>query len=138
MNILITGATGFIGSFIVEEALRRGMNVWVAIRSSSSLKYLDNRHINFLTLDFDDTTQMANAMKGLSFDYVIHAAGITKSIHARDFHRVNTEGTRHFVEALLAQNVAKAAEILGIERTNLHKKIKKYESNSFDTDESED
>ena len=102
MNILITGATGFIGSFIVEEALRRGMNVWVAIRSSSSLKYLDNRHINFLTLDFDDTTQMANAMKGLSFDYVIHAAGITKSIHASDFHRVNTEGTRHFVEALLA------------------------------------
>ena len=49
---------------------------------------------------------------------------------------------RHaFIRATLnaaAQNVAKAAEILGIERTNLHKKIKKYESNSFDTDESED
>ena len=46
-----------------------------------------------------------------------------------------------FIRATLnaaAQNVAKAAEILGIERTNLHKKIKKYESNSFDTDESED
>ena len=46
-----------------------------------------------------------------------------------------------FIRATLnaaAQNVAKAAEILGIERTNLHKEIKKYESYSFDTDESED
>ena len=35
-NILITGASGFIGSFIVEEALRRGMNVWAAVRHTSS------------------------------------------------------------------------------------------------------
>ena len=51
------------------------------------------------------------------------------------------EGTENIARQTLnaaAQNVAKAAEILGIERTNLHKKIKKYESNSFDTDESED
>lgn len=38
MNILITGASGFIGSFVVEEALRRGMNVWAAMRKTSSKK----------------------------------------------------------------------------------------------------
>ena len=103
MNILITGATGFIGSFIVEEALNRGMNVWIAVRSTSSLKYLDSTKVKLLNLNFDDTAQMADAMKGLSFDYVIHAAGITKSIHSSDFHRVNTDGTRHLVEALLKQ-----------------------------------
>ncbi len=46
-----------------------------------------------------------------------------------------------FIRATLAaagQNVAKAAEILGIERTNLHKKIKKYESDAPDADESDD
>ena len=39
-NILITGATGFIGGFIVDKALAEGMNVWVAVRPSSSRKYL--------------------------------------------------------------------------------------------------
>ncbi|MGM9698169.1 MAG: NAD-dependent epimerase/dehydratase family protein [Prevotella sp.] len=101
MNILITGATGFIGSFIVEEALRRDMNVWVAVRSTSSRKYLADKRINFLLLDFDDEKQMMQQMEGLHFDYVVHAAGLTKCVDPADFHRVNTEGTRHLVEALL-------------------------------------
>lgn len=101
MNILITGATGFIGSFIVEEALRRNMNVWVAVRSTSSRKYLTDERINFLMLDFDDTQQMVTQMQGLRLDYVVHAAGLTKCVNPADFHRVNTEGTRHLVEALL-------------------------------------
>ena len=101
MNILITGATGFIGSFIVEEALRRNMNVWVAVRKTSSLKYLTDERIRFLTLDFDDTQQMAKEMKDLRLDYVVHAAGLTKCVDPADFYRVNTDGTRHLVEALL-------------------------------------
>ncbi|MGN0282416.1 MAG: NAD-dependent epimerase/dehydratase family protein [Prevotella sp.] len=101
MNILITGATGFIGSFIVEEALKRNMNVWVAVRKTSSRKYLTDERIKFLELDFDDTQQMKREMKGLEFDYVVHAAGLTKCIDSSDFYRVNTDGTRHLVEALL-------------------------------------
>ena len=38
-SILITGASGFIGSFIVEEALKRKFGVWAGIRSSSSKQY---------------------------------------------------------------------------------------------------
>lgn len=101
MNILITGATGFIGSFIVEEALRRDMNVWVAVRATSSRKYLTDERIRFLTLDFADTRQMVSAMEGLRLDYVVHAAGLTKCVDSADFYRVNTDGTRHLVEALL-------------------------------------
>ena len=101
MNILITGATGFIGSFIAEEAVKRGMDVWVAVRNTSSRKYLNDERIRFLTLDFSCQEQMASQMKGLRFDYVVHAAGITKCVDVADFHRVNTEGTRLFVEALL-------------------------------------
>ena len=51
-SILITGASGFIGSFIVEEALKRKFGVWVGIRPTSSKKYLKNRKIHFLELDF--------------------------------------------------------------------------------------
>ena len=40
MNILITGASGFVGSFIVSEALQRGMEAGAAVRPSSSREYL--------------------------------------------------------------------------------------------------
>ena len=39
-SVLITGASGFIGSFIVEEALKRKFGVWAGIRSTSSKRYL--------------------------------------------------------------------------------------------------
>ena len=51
-SVLITGASGFIGSFIVEEALKRKFGVWAGIRPTSSKRYLKNRKIHFLELDF--------------------------------------------------------------------------------------
>ncbi len=100
MNILITGASGFIGSFIVSEALRRGMNVWAAVRRTSSRKYLTDPRINFVELNLDSREEMVRQMAGLRFDAVVHAAGATKCLHADDFFRINTEGTRNLVNAL--------------------------------------
>lgn len=100
MNILITGASGFIGSFIVSEALRRGMNVWAAVRRTSSRKYLTDSRINFVELNLDSREEMVRQMAGLRFDAVVHAAGATKCLHADDFFRINTEGTRNLVNAL--------------------------------------
>lgn len=100
MNILITGASGFIGSFIVSEALRRGMEVWAAVRRTSSRKYLTDPRINFVELNLDSREEMVGQMAGLRFDYVVHAAGATKCLHADDFFRINTEGTRNLVNAL--------------------------------------
>ena len=48
MKILITGASGFIGSFIVEEAIRQGFETWAAIRRSSSKDYLQDPRIHFI------------------------------------------------------------------------------------------
>lgn len=104
-NILITGATGFIGGFIVDKALEKGMNVWVAVRPTSSRKYLADKRINFIHLDFDDKLQMTGEMQGLRFDYVVHAAGVTKCINPDDFYRVNTLGTKNLVETLLQLNM---------------------------------
>lgn len=101
MNILITGASGFVGSFIVSEALQRGMEVWAAVRPSSSREYLQDKRIHFLTLDLSSTETLVKQLKDYAFDYVVHAAGITKSVHAEDFFKVNTEGTKHLVDALL-------------------------------------
>ncbi len=101
-KILITGASGFIGSHIAEEALRRGMETWVAVRPSSSLQYLNDDRLHRLTLNLSSTQQMTSALRGLSFDYVVHAAGATKALSSSTFYEVNTEGTKHLVEALKA------------------------------------
>ena len=42
-KILITGASGFIGSAIVNKALDLGMEVWAAVRHSSSKQYLQDK-----------------------------------------------------------------------------------------------
>ena len=100
MKILITGASGFIGSFIVEEALRRGFETWAAVRSSSSRQYLTDERIHFIELDLSSEEQLKEQLRPHRFDYVVHAAGVTKCLHKRDFHRINTEGTQHLVNAL--------------------------------------
>ena len=101
MKILITGASGFIGSFIVEEALRRGMDTWAAVRGSSSKQFLKDERINFIELDLSDCERLKEQLRGHQFDYVVHAAGVTKCLHKDDFFRVNTEGTKNLVNALL-------------------------------------
>lgn len=99
-KILITGASGFIGSFIVEEALKRGFSTWAAVRKSSSRRYLTDKRINFMELDLGDTDDLKAKLSDEDFDYVVHAAGLTKCLDPRDFRRVNTEGTANLAAAL--------------------------------------
>lgn len=100
MRILITGASGFIGSFIAEEALRRDLEVWVAVRRSTNRRYLTDRRLHFVELNLSDARQMCGALATVRPDYVVHAAGATKCIDSADFRRVNTQGTINLVEAL--------------------------------------
>ena len=51
MKILITGASGFIGGFLVEEALRRGYETWAGIRAGSSKAHLQDKRIHFIDLN---------------------------------------------------------------------------------------
>ena len=102
MNILITGASGFIGSFIVEEALRQGFETWAAVRGSSSRQFLTDERIHFIELNLSSEEQLKEQLKGHQFDYVVHAAGVTKCLNKADFHRINTEGTQNLVRAIQA------------------------------------
>ncbi len=101
MKILITGASGFIGSFIVEEALNRGFETWAAVRKSSSKAFLQDERIHFIELNLSSEAELKQQLKDIQFDYVVHAAGVTKCLHKEDFFRINTEGTKNLVRALL-------------------------------------
>lgn len=102
-RILITGASGFIGSFLVERALEVGMEVWAAVRPTSSRAYLTDPRIHFVDLDLNNETLLAQQLRAAgAWDYCVHAAGLTKSLYPEEFFRVNTDGTRRLVEQLLA------------------------------------
>lgn len=106
-RILITGASGFIGSFLVEEAVRRGFHTWAGIRATSSRRYLTDPHIRFLELDFANAERLRNQLTTFSrdegaFDYIVHCAGATKCINPQQFNEVNFHQTQLFVDTLRA------------------------------------
>ncbi len=104
-KLLVTGASGFIGSFIIEEALSRGYEVWAAVRRSSSRQFLTDSRIHFIELDLSSEQKLVQQLEGSTFDYVVHAAGVTKCLHKEDFFRINTEGTKNLVKALIANQM---------------------------------
>ncbi len=102
-SVLVVGAGGFIGGFIAEEALRRGMDVTVGVRSSTSRRYLTDPRLKFLVLDYDSSDAVTAAVgQAPVWDYIIYNLGATKALNYLDFKRINYEYLRTFCEALKA------------------------------------
>ena len=100
-NILITGASGFIGNFIVDEALTRGYKVYATVRKSSNIETLKTKQIEIITLDMSDLEAMAIVFESLPrMDYVIHNAGVTKANKDEEYFKINRDFTRNLVQAL--------------------------------------
>ena len=104
-SILITGAGGFIGGFLVEEALKRGYDTWAAVRSTTSREFLKDERIHFIELDYDEQENLEKTLNDHKaewgrWDYIVHNLGVTKSTNYLDFERVNHGYLRALVDAL--------------------------------------
>ncbi len=105
-RVLITGASGFIGSTAVDKAIELGYETWAGIRQSSSREFLKDERIKFIDLQYNNRVKMKNQLSEVinkhgKFHYVIHIAGLTKARHISDFYKVNYEHTRNLAECLI-------------------------------------
>ncbi len=105
-KVLITGASGFIGRHIVKEALLRNMEVYAAVRASSSKRFLSDPRIHFFPFDLDDPGQLHVDLKKFQseiggFQYVIHNAGVTIPKDVSEFVSGNADFTREFARMLM-------------------------------------
>ncbi len=104
-KLLVVGAGGFIGGFIAEEGLRRGFETYVAIRETTSRRYLTDERLHFVVLDYGDEELMAKTLnealsEGEKWDFIIYNLGATKCANFFDFNRINFLYLRSFVEVL--------------------------------------
>ena len=105
MKILVTGASGFIGSFLCEEGLKRGMETWAGMRAHSSRRWLTDERLKFATLDMTDAERLKEQLAGYKeqigkWNVIIHAAGATKCLKQEDFDLHNFQCTKHLVNTL--------------------------------------
>jgi nucleoside-diphosphate-sugar epimerase len=102
LKALVTGATGFIGSHLVEAFLQRGDQVRCLVRKTSDLKWLKDLPIERTQGDCNDKRSLAEAVKGV--DQVFHLAGVTKAVQEKTYFEVNALGTENLIHACLQHN----------------------------------
>ncbi len=100
-RLLVVGAGGFIGGFIAAEGVRRGMDVTVAVRESTSRRYLTAPGLHFLVLDYENPVSLKESISARErWDYIIYNLGATKCANYLDFKKINFEYLRNFTTAL--------------------------------------
>jgi nucleoside-diphosphate-sugar epimerase len=102
LKVLVTGATGFIGSHLVESLLQKGMQVRCLLRKESDLKWLRNLPVEVAHGDCRDRTSLGQAVKVV--DQVFHLAGVTKAIKKETYFEVNAFGTENLIYSCLENN----------------------------------
>ena len=102
MKALVTGGTGFIGSHLCEELVKRGYDVVCLSRDATKRRWLENLDVRLCTGDCTDMDSLIHAAEGV--DYVFHIAGLTKSVTRNDFFCINTLGTENLLKAVSERN----------------------------------
>ena len=94
--ILITGATGFIGVYLVDELIREGFDVLATGRNQVAKSYYNENGIPFVELDVTSKEDFDRLPKN-KIDAVIHLAALipaaVSTLNAKDFLNVNSLGT---------------------------------------------
>ncbi len=104
---VVTGASGFVGSHIVDALLERGARVRAVVRGTSSRRWLTGKPVEFADSSLDDAAGLRRAVEGA--DWVIHVAGLIRARNAAEFHECNVAGTARLLAAARDASVRRFA-----------------------------
>jgi nucleoside-diphosphate-sugar epimerase len=100
MRILVSGASGFIGSGLVTALAAQGHEVFALMRQSASAEFLKGVQFTRVSGDLLDQDSLKTACQKM--DVVFHLAGLTAAENRETFFKFNAEGTRNLANAALA------------------------------------
>ncbi len=104
-RILVTGATGFIGSAVARHLNARGLPVRVLARATSSRRNLEGLDCEVVQGDMTDAASMNRALEGVRWLFHVAADYRLWAPDPNDIIRANLDGTRTVMQAALAQGV---------------------------------
>ena len=116
--ILLTGATGFLGAYLLRELVQQGYRIRATRRANSRLNlvqpYLDHAQVSWVECDMLDLLALDEAMQGV--DRVVHAAAMVSFSLSdrRQMMRVNQEGTANIVNLCLEHGIEKLCHVSSI------------------------
>ena len=105
-TVLITGATGFTGKYVIEAALRNNYKAVATGQSEQPSQPLAVTQVgdllDYARLDLTDPAQLRSVLQRYRPDYVIHLAGLSDPTHKNpiDYYAVNLVGSINLLEAL--------------------------------------
>ena len=102
-RVLVTGATGFIGSHVAESFAAAGWEVRATVRATSDPRWLEGRPIETVEADLATPSDLSHAVGDVQV--VVHAAGLTRARRIEELQWVNVEATRRLGEAAAAAGV---------------------------------
>ncbi len=106
-KVLVTGATGFTGSYLCRRLLRKGESVVAFVQESSWSGHLEDAGVECRTVDVRDSDAVERGFEDIQKVYHLAAVYRTEPVDRSDFHRVNVEGTRNVLEAARKANVTR-------------------------------
>ena len=111
MKVLLTGASGFVGSHILEALRARQIETALLLRSASSTRFLESHlpQVEVRRGSITEPSSLPAALAGIT--HVIHCAGCTKAVRTEEFYTINQLGTRHLVEAANALPIRRLIHI---------------------------
>jgi dihydroflavonol-4-reductase len=105
LRVLVTGASGFVGSAVVKAALARGYRVRAMVRATSPRENLNGLDIEVVEGDMRDPASMDRALEGIEVLFHVAADYRLWAPDPRDIMRSNADGTRVTMEAALRRKV---------------------------------
>jgi nucleoside-diphosphate-sugar epimerase len=108
MKVLVTGGSGFTGSWLVKQLCEKGYDVRTLVRDKKKgMAVLDGYDVEFIEGDITDENTVEKAVKNTEKVFHIAAAFRTAGIKDKTYWDINVGGTEKLLKASLNSNVAK-------------------------------